>query len=378
MSKRKVIIILLVFLVLAAILAVLAVRFNWFSSGGVVISPGASGDYQDPGDGFVEDGAVSAEDLTPALVGGSDVFDFWLDGSGSIDYATTDGKILRIQADGSEERLSSFLLKDVVSFMPSERGDKVLIAARDDTQTTFKIFNTVARSWKALPEGTIAANWGPDDNTIVYAKKTPSDLLAINLLGLDTGISKQIITYNSSPDIDIYYADTGFIYIIDKPSSVAGSNLLRLDPQAGALRIIKKNQLGLAFGPIAEKLVMLFSEMEGAVLWENDPDQLIRWGDAVVFPQKCAVDAGAIYCAVFADQSRGGIIDKYLTRQLFSDDYLLIAPLKDPGLTTLSSLSLSGAGIDIWHPKVRENTLYFLNRKDGLIYSMPLPVQDQP
>lgn len=300
-----------------------------------------------------------------------EIFDYWINKtSGEAYYATDDGEIFKIGADGTEESTGSKATGDLSFIKPSTDGSSIIVAFGFPQSPTFAIYNVAKKSWQALPAGTSAAAWDPkSNNRIVYIKENGAGS-SIALLTLSNQKSEAVLKLNQR-DLGIEWPSADTVYLAEKPSAEYASSLWSLNLKNKTLKTVASEEHGL--------LTRWFPN--GALKFSNDGSQnsfewikadgrtIVDWGFTTL-PSKCFLTVAEMYCAIPRTiEPRLKLPDAYLKHaarfndtinkiDLINADYLPInVPLEQ---------------IDADRLEVYKNELFFINRYDNKLYELSL------
>lgn len=254
---------------------------------------------------------LSADPLKEEV--GEEVINYWFGEDGRLYFAKINGEI------------SGLTRQEIENFngaQPSASGSWVLAQFSYPVQPIFTILNIGDQSWIPLPNGTISADWHPtDDNKIAYLQ---NGVLKIrNLVSKKEEAAFKI----SFVDVIMDWLTPDEILFSDRPSSFYNSQSWIVNIKTGGVSRPEKNPL-------------------------------------ILLP-KCASLSDKTYCALSGAVPNGLVMpDDYLKRRyLTSDDFYLNNEL---------FYQNTGKPIDAVDLKIESGRLYFINRWDQKLYSLPL------
>jgi len=368
---KKVLIIVVVLLIVA-----LGVGAYFYFTRNNVEGPGAANN----GGGSFDPGSVNnggATNLVPGLqllISGP-VAGFWLDETGVAYGVGESGQITKALPDGATETLSTQAMEEVFFVSGSKTGKDVMVGFMEDGKKSFRLFNVLAKTWRTLPLDTVAAAWGDQDDRIAYLMKVGGGGgLVLSLLDVQSGVSQSVVKIDLA-DTDIFWPAEDVVYLVEKPSRVVESRIIRVDLKNGVSQIIKKGY-GLSAVALDRDSLLVFSSNSGLFTMNAFGEVATHWQNIVTLPEKCDAGKDILFCGVSRNLSLADFPDKYLQRQVYSGDFL-----EAGRLGTNNSLALVGVGlseellVDVWRPIIRGGRGFFINRYDGSLYSLSLGVE---
>lgn len=168
------------------------------------------------------------------------------------------------------------------------------------------------------------------------------------------------------------------IIIAERPSALVPSFVWKYDPTTRALSTLVAEERGAMFIRSSNGAFSLSSRTltDGSIslIYEKTSSQERRPLRFATIPPKCFLegDRALLYCGVpISLPPRAVMPDDYLQRKFYTDDRIVRINLEDirvDEIPTETDISL-----DIYEPRNISGKLVFVNRRDGLIYAIPIP-----
>lgn len=209
-----------------------------------------------------------------------------------------------------------------------------------------------------------------DAERTAYAEAAPKPTDA-------TSIPKGLI------DVIAYSYGKKDVVIAERPSALVPSSVWKYDPSTRALSTLISEEKGAMFTRSSNGAFTLSSRTltNGSIslIYEKTSSKERRPLRFATIPPKCFLegDRAVLYCGVPASlPPRAVMPDDYLKRKFYTDDRIIRIDLEDirvDEIPTETDISL-----DIYEPRNISGKLVFINRQDGLIYTLPLPKKEDP
>lgn len=315
-----------------------------------------------------------SEFLAPKSISENRIFDYWIHKPQEEIYSIgEDAKIYKITADGETQDTGSKAVGNLSYIKPSSDGSKIFIAFGYPRTPTFSVYSLNARTWQALPAGTVAAAWDPQSaNRLVYLKDN-GQTSQLNILDLSNNRSQTILNL-SQKDLDLDWILPNLIYFKERPSSQTTSSIWAYDLKARIFKRVVRNESGLLIKWVVDGSLGLKLSGSSLSLVDKTNRELVSLG-ITTLPGKCAISNSLLYCA--ASDSEWDL-DKYLRKVKIFLDNIYVIPLiglsQSPrlvGVTIFDSL-LSGSAIDAEHLEITKDRLLFINRLDNKLYGLEI------
>ena len=356
----------LIVLVVLAILLVAYLIWIYFISPGIITGSA-------PAETGKGDGEITAAELQ--MLSNQLVFDYWLKGD-EIYFIALNGNIYKISPSGAEEKIIDQTINNLSEVKPSADGSKVIISFGYPFQETFSIFHTANKTWQPLPAGTAAAAWHPknaDQAAILKNNGGPSSLA---LYALSDKKTKEILKITQK-DLKIDWVLPEEIYLAERSVAQVPASVWSVNIAKKTIRPIIKEINGLMTRWFNEgQNGLKFSSLNRGGLLEviDKNDKTLARLPVITMPEKCAVGATAIYCGASSNFESAILPDDYLKGKLTTADNLYEIPqgLFEPNFISIYRSDFENLPINIYHPKLKNNRLIFINRLDNKLYSLGL------
>lgn len=169
----------------------------------------------------------------------------------------------------------------------------------------------------------------------------------------------------------------GKTFIIEKPSALIPSSIGEFNTKTKALTLIAEKELGLMMQWFMNgRWALRFSVNQARVPALVFIDTATREKIPLYFktlPAKCTIAGKSpiVYCGVPLEIPPGIILpDDYLKKKFYSRDRIITIDMHGARVKELPIASDSP--LDIYNPAVIHNALFFINRYDEKIYTLPL------
>ena len=338
--------------------------------------PGTSSE----GPGGTLDSTASSGKTT---VGISDhpVFDFWINQeTGEVFYLDPEGRVWGAK-EGPDIELSQQTIAALNAITPSPRGTGILASFGDPHSPQWGIFDVVDSAWSPLPATFINVTWGANQDTL-FGFVRDGDTGAANLARIDISAAQPTITLLAEKilplDVRLSFLYPSSLILAERPAASYESRVWKFDTTRKTLNLLFSRS----------GFLIATTQTPAYLLWSAGASEFIV-SDAetsssavpvpfVTFPEKCA--ATPEYLACFAPRTLSSlppriIPDDYLSGAFKTTDDLLLLDFSTLEIEALQDSTLSDVSFDGWHPRIREQdqALYFINRRDGKLYTTPLP-----
>lgn len=324
----------------------------------------------------------------------------------SITAVGLDGKIFKVSSDGSSSPLSSSALENFISARFSSDAQKIIFSFGSPESKQFSVFDVTTRSWTPLANNTVAASWKPLSHTLTYATEK-TGLKTVSSLDFDSPKAKpQLIFSLRMEDIVLNWLTADKISIAQKSSGLVKGSVLVFDLKKKTFSSPATDVpgLSLAWDLSASRALEFFGSQTargGDFRIISAGGETINKFQFITLPEKCLFIPEAmptstvvatstkaktppplvqipaeknIVCAVPANQAdflQNIIPDEYYKRAFFTTDNIYGINLDDGTASIL--LSSTNKSVDVQNPIIFGKKLFFLNRADNKIYSLPLP-----
>lgn len=297
-------------------------------------------------------------------------------------YSKENGNVFESRFNGTGlTRISSAVLPDILKILWSPDKNKVISIFKDAQNGVKKYYyNYQTGSSKPLNQSIKQIAWSPDGSKIAY--QFFDEVAGINNITVadPDGSNWKNIQPIRLRDLIIEWPKRDFVAFRTKPSGLAPSILYGIDPENGRITNVFSHVFGLSvlWSPNGEKLIYSRTDENGKNLeltfsdWKGETSKDVNIS---TFAEKCAwsQDNRTIFCAVPTILPDNAVLpDDYYKNILNISDEIRQINL-DTGEETKIDL---GQDIAIDANELilnsQEDYLLFINRKDGLLYSLRL------
>lgn len=262
-------------------------------------------------------------------------------------------------------------IRTVHEVIPSNSGLYALISFDYPQNTTYALFDSASTTWASLPRDIAAATWSPSDDRIAYINGT-----SLSIFNPRTGRSEKI-TDLAVYDTSLFWYEADSIAILERSMNTLPVSLYSLSIKNKKIESLLNDTIGLSalFSPGSP--TALLTTQDGAArqasMWQKGTYAPIS--DALlVIPEKCSFAGTILYCAApYSHTKESFSIEKYLKGGTYTLDKFMrieVTPSSTVRITELAKpLDLQVDATALFRSK---DLLYFKNRYDNRIYSIPL------
>lgn len=337
-----------------------------------------------------------------ATVFSAPVLDYFIDAQNSVIAVTPDGGVVKSSGDQAVT-VSSSTISNLSRARFSADGKKLLVVFSGGQS----IFDIEKGSWQPLPAGAKNPAWGPNGGILAYFANG-----TLSTLGTEAKNPKpKILTVLRDKDGELEWPSADTIFIKEPPTALAQSSVWAFSLKNSSLVPVIENQLGLdtKWSGDLPAVGILFTAKQnnqgGVFALVDQSGKETKSFSFLTLPSKCVfyesnpvISASStntsssasttksspppaskpssqqsLLCAIPRDRrplDLNPLPDAYLKNALYtSDDIYSI----DPADGTLKLVFNDKAkNIDASNLKVFGRTLYFVNRYDKKLYSLPL------
>ena len=333
--------------------------------------------------------------------------DYFVDAKNSATFVQPDGQILKIGNSGPEV-LSASIVKNVVRASFSLDGKKVLVVMKESSGDQASVFDTERKTWRPLPQNANGPVWSPNNYLIAYFSNVSGGSV-LSLLDMANFASQpKVLLPLHQEDMTLNWVAPDQILVADKTSALWNSFLWSLDLVKKIISPVIQDRPGLetVWSSSSAPFGLMFSasqNQQGGQLWLVDKSgNALKQLNFLTLPTKCVfydnpvgVSAQApsstatstsaptsretpktqlvLICAVPRDQQRLSIAilpDAYQEKALFTSDDFFEINVNDGGVKTLFSDPVKN--LDASTIKIFNQAIFFINRFDKKVYSVPL------
>lgn len=294
-------------------------------------------------------------------------------------YLVNNGNVFESNFDGSDKtRISSKNLQGLIKVLWSKTKEKVIAVFEKDLLIEKYLYNYNNEKSELLDYRIRWIAWSPNQDKIAYQYYDSStDTNNINIADPD-GSNWQNLLSTRMKNLIVEWPDKDKISIRTKPSGLAQSIIYSIDLSNNALQKIINETYGLTalWSPLGDKILISETNNQGLNLKLKLADlneKIIKELTFVTLPEKCVWGQNnkTIFCAVPKSISSSAVMpdDYYKEKISFSDEIWRIN-LETEDLVKIEENGDFDAKELLLSPS--EDYLLFINKKDGLLYSLEL------
>lgn len=307
------------------------------------------------------------------------------DGSKIRYYLKSNGNVLESDFNGgSVVKVSSAVLKNLLKVIWAPTRDKV-ISVSEENGTVKKYFYDYNTGRVAnLPDGMKYISWSRDGKQIVY--NYVSGMVGNISVANPDGSGWKVLQNARIPDLAINWYQKDKVAFSSAPSGLAASTVLSADlAKPGELTALFSDVYGFIanWSPSGNKLVYSATDSDGKNLnlyFKDIVTQKANNFGIATLAEKCAwsIDDKTVYCAIPDDIPARFVMPDDYYKGYFSVNDKLAKINTDTGevleIFPPASGTLVSAGYDVTNIILSpsEDYLFFVNRKDGLLYRVKL------
>ncbi len=290
-------------------------------------------------------------------------------------YKKDGGDLLQSDFSGeSQEKISNLTIIGLLEALWAPKGDRAAVFYLDGEQLK-SFLHIGTTSTAALPQDLSGFSWSPDGKSLAYLQKRDDKL---NLVVADSSArSSQTIFSTPILDAQIQWVTNDRFAVQTAPSGLAEGFIFSYSRSSGAFTKVLGPLLGLTslWSPDGSKVLVSSTGTDGKNLRLSVNDSS---GKALfnitppTLPQKCKwLSPQKLYCAVPRTSPANSVLpDEYLRGELNTSDRIIRLDLESKKIEEIfnqedfdiSDLLLTKA----------EDYLFFINRKDGALWSLKL------
>lgn len=290
-----------------------------------------------------------------------------------------EGRLYLVGMKGGIVGVSNRKFDDINFLKESANGERILMGYGYPDNLSFVIFDISKQSWTPLSEGVISADWHPtDSNKLVFLENGRLSLLDLSKEKVERTFGLNMI------DAVVRWSDADKIAVSDRPTALVGNGLWELDLDNGSFSkisegkgvMIKNNDYWrLIFsGSISGRFDSLLLIDRKDPNFKVDVSSLFN-DELITLPEKCVLGEFRIYCAFPRDIPNSATLpDDYLRREFVSSDDFYVIIANPQGGVSAELVYSPSLVIDAVNLRKQGDKLYFINRRDGKLYSLELEV----
>lgn len=382
MTPRRIIILVIV-LIVVAFLAFAIYTFMRSRSGE---GGDTTGNLPDAGDQVIPqqdlDDLADDTDASQSSQRAGSVLAYAANDDGSLTVVQIDGKIVSV-GTSTTANLNNVAITDVVGASFSADRKKILVLFGSAGTLKASVFDVTASSWQALPGSYEDVAWAPQSNVVAGVSASAQGGSVVTLTTIAATQSSRTLATLRAQDLRITWQTSDAVIVYDRPSAYSEGAAWTIDTRTQTITPLIRETLGmdLAWNSI-ENVGIVFrgtvSNRGGALALAGSSGFQQAQFNFVTLPAKCSflssqatTSPNYLACGVPADQNRfanAQLPDRYYQKALFTTDRLVVIDLDTQGIvfvgTTLEP-------VDATNFQVAGGNLYFLNRYDNGLYSVP-------
>jgi Tol biopolymer transport system component len=295
-------------------------------------------------------------------------------------YSTGNGNVYQSDFDGSQlTRISSNLLAGLLKVLWSPSKNKVIAFFEKDGLIKKYFYDYQTQKSASLNQNIRDLSWSPTEDKIAYQYYNPqTEENNISIANPD-GSQWTNLMQTRMKDLIINWPIPEKLSLMTRPSGLSQSVLYTLDLENGNFEKIIDQTYGLTvlWSPLGNKILFSETDSQGQNLKLKVADldkQTIYQLNFVTLPEKCvwSQDNRTIFCAVPQNIPVSSVLpdDYYKGIISFSDDFWRIN-LETERANQILEAEEGFEGSQLFLP-TKEDYLLFINKKDGLLYSLKL------
>jgi hypothetical protein len=285
-------------------------------------------------------------------------------------YLNQKGEVIQILDINKEQTVSTANFGTPVWLKQNIDGSKVDVYFDSGTNA---IFDTNTKVWTQLDNGILSVAFSPSGKSLAYLKPNGGNLSIYTRDLISAKKTVSLIATLAAQDFNLDWPDANKIFLVSKPSSKYFGEIWYFDLTKKTLnRYDSGNALSVIFSqPFNYGLKFISKDRQtmSVSIVDKSGTKLADMPFFSVF-SKCvfALDAKVAYCAIPISFNSDSFTlpDDYLKGGLYTKDAIYkidmttseISKIIDSETATIDAIDLKAVG----------NSLYFINRYDGLVY----------
>jgi hypothetical protein len=297
-------------------------------------------------------------------------------------YVKSNGNVFESNFDGdNKKKISSTNLTNILKIIWSPNKEKVIGIFNENNQPKKYLFDYVSGQTALLGAGLGYISWSPDGKQIAYQYSSATEEQSNISTANPDGTGWKNIFKTRLENLIVEWPIKEKISIRTPVSGLAQGLLYAINSQTGAFTKVLSDIYGLntKWSPKADKILFSFTSGDGknpALMLADETGSQTKDLKVAGLVDKCvwSLDDRTVFCALPQEISPNATWpdDYYKGLVIVKDDFYKIN-LETNERTKITGSSL-GTGYDAQElflsPK--EDYLFFINRIDGLLYSLKL------
>ncbi len=307
-----------------------------------------------------------------------------IDGNKVKYYSQSDGRVYQSDFKGENlEKISDTIISGLFKVWWSPGKDKVITALKQDLIIEKYYYDYQINQAKKLDYNIRDLDWSPSGGQIAYQYYNPNTEANNISIAQPDGSNWQKIIDIRMNDLIVEWVNDNLIALRNRPSNQEMGAVYTLELKTKEFKKVVNNTYGLSalWSPKGDKLIFSETDSQGQkprLKFVDLSDQSIQQLNFFTLPEKCvwSRDNRTLFCA--APRTIPGtakLPDDYYNQQVAFEDNFWKINLATQEITEIYQAKENDAqfydGENLRLP-VMEDYLIFVNRKDGLLYSLDL------
>lgn len=296
-------------------------------------------------------------------------------------YSRENGNLFESDFDGDAvKKISSVSLKNIIKIIWSPDKNRVVGVFSQENKVKKYFYDYTTNQTAQLNQNIGYVSWSRDSRQIIYQftdKQTDKNTISV---ANPDGASWKDVLKTRLDDLIIEWPAKNKVSLQTKPSGLSGGLLAVFDPALGDFKTIISDSFGLSakWSPIADKFIYSSTSAGGKnpkiSLADANGQRIGSWFENGL-ADKCvwSSDNKTIFCALPQEISQSAVWpdDYYKGLVVLADDFYKIN-LETGARTKIAPQLRDAAGYDAQDLFLspQEDRLFFVNKKDGLLYGL--------